>query len=252
MMSDADSCPLLHKLPPELRLRIYECFVLFESRLVPPATDSTHMQDDWFALADEQLDWDSDAKSGIEEAVTTPIDTVLFTLNQEINDEAIDVFYACNKFDVHYERLCTCSSMKTATTLNEFRLIHLKIQGVEFQDCPAQPMCGICFSNGFDLLRWLRSFSRLRFAGIAFTNVASFARCSGMLMDSPHRIQGPRQMCITASQIGRLHINGLQASRNEMRSPVIVRTWPAAASMAKIGFDEDDDDNDLWDYVQVE
>ena len=114
-------CSFLEKLPPELRIRIYEYLLVFSHRLVPYSREKGPKPARAALLFQR---W------GEPETVYHAVDTTIFRLNKEIYEEAADVFYNRNKFCVQFDYFCTCWNSNCILRLNEMRIKHFKIQGV--------------------------------------------------------------------------------------------------------------------------
>ncbi|KAK3691912.1 hypothetical protein LTR37_018343 [Vermiconidia calcicola] len=213
-------CFFLDKLPPELRLRVYEYLLLYSRRLVPYGAQKAQTT----LLPTSR--WQREAPPSVKYA---QIDITVFCLNKQIYDEAASLFYGHNRFYVDFDDLCMCWTKRHAFRLNENMVKRLKIGGINFdQEGPALwGECKYCGSEGWALLKHLASLPNLRSASLTFANVESFASCGRATLRKLRRLS--KDASLETDDIGRLRISGLDV-RLELRLPELIRTFPMASS----------------------
>ena len=233
-------CFFLEKLPPELRVRVYDYLLVFPQRLVPHVSQKSTKTAS--ALSSRRRRDDL--------ATAHPaVDITVFILNKQIYEEAADVFYSRNKFCVHFDYFCTCWNTRYALRLNEERIKHFKVLGVnlDHEDPMLWDRCKMCSTDGFGLLKYVNSLPNLRSVAIAFANEESFASCAGTAGRKLRKLA--KTASLEASNIGRLQITGTKALI-ELRLPSLIRSWPEASKRAtsRLIIDISDDEDDASVY----
>ncbi|KAK3717989.1 hypothetical protein LTR37_005415 [Vermiconidia calcicola] len=213
-------CFFLEKLPPELRLRVYEYLLLYPRRLVPYVAQKSQTT----ILPTSR--WQRETSSSVEYA---QVDITAFCLNRQIYEESANLFYGHNRFCVDFDDLCKCWNKRHPFRLNENMVKRLKIGAINFdREGPALwGECNYCGSEGWALLKYLASLPNLRSASLTFANVESFASCGRATLRKLRKLS--KGASLGADDIGRLQISGLDV-RLELRLPELIRTFPLASS----------------------
>ena len=216
-------CLFLDKLPPELRVRIYEYLLVSSKRLVPKRPEKTRN-----SVVPTVL-----FRRSVAHQAKGPyaVDITTFLLSKQIYEEAADVFYSRNKFCIHFDYFCKCWNSEHPLRLNKQRIKHFKIQGVnlDHEDPLFWERCKNCGTDGFALLKYLDSLPNLRSVTIAFANVESFAFCTTTAATRLRKLA--KAASLEASEVGRIHITGTK-TLIELRIPSLLRNWPLAAQTA--------------------
>jgi hypothetical protein len=226
-------CFFLDKLPPELRVRIYEYLILSDCRLIPYADHG----------ASKGHDPPSSTRNH-DARTLQKLSLSLFLLNKQIYAESADIFYTFNRFSIHYDDLCSCWSGKRFQ-LNEAQVKHFKINGINFDEEYYPRLwsrCRVCDTQGFWLVKYLSGLPQLRRVALSFEDVESFAVCASAVARKLGKLG--KGLRLESGEIGKVFIKGTNASI-ELRLPGLVRTWPPALANASepwfVAWDSEDE-----------
>lgn len=233
-------CFFLDRLPPELRVRVYEYLILSDFRLIPYVDHGV------------SKGFDPPSSTSKHDARALPkLNLSLFLLNKQIYAESTDIFYTFNRFSIHYDDLCSCWSGRRFQ-LNEAQIKHVKILGINFDEEYYPRLwsrCSVCDTQGFWLIKYLSKLPRLRRVVLSFADVESFALCASAVARKLGRLG--RGWRLEAKEIGKLLVVGTN-TLIELRLPGLVRTWPNALARASEPcswdyYDSDDENYPLRD-----
>ncbi|KAK3643118.1 Glycosylphosphatidylinositol (GPI) anchor assembly protein [Elasticomyces elasticus] len=187
-------------LPPELRLRIYEHALRFESTLQRPVRPNAWCVFDGYVA-----------------------NVALLSTSKLIHKEAKDAFYEVNKFNVSYNTICYCENQYPYPPLEQ-RLGVVRVTNF-FPRIEEAQICNFCYASGYGLLEHLIDMPKLRRASIVFEDIFNFADYTPELLQE---LATEHTTDLSSNEVGTVQVLGLKIQLS-LELPALQGAWSALA-----------------------